>query len=68
MKSGLGYKAHAALDNMMAVPDYGLRNAVVYNAQGEIEDLERIAYLPIYSLMFLSHDALPANAVYRLDL
>ena len=68
VKSGLGYKAHAALDNMMAVPDYGLRNAVVYNAQGEIEDLERIAYLPIYSLMFLSHDALPANAVYRLDL
>ena len=68
VKSGSGYKAHAALDNMMAVPDYGLENAVVYNTQGRIEDLGRVACLPIYALMFLSRDALPANAVYKLDL
>ena len=68
IKSGSDYKAHAALDNMMDVPDYGLKNAVVYNAQGEIEDLERVVYLPIYALMFLSHDALPTDAVYKLDL
>ena len=68
VKSGLCYKAHAALDNMMDVPDYGLKNAVVYNTQGEIEDLKRVVYLPIYALMFLSHDALPTNAVYKLDI
>ena len=68
VKSGSGYKSHAALDNMMAVPDYGLENAVVYNTQGEIEDSDRVAYLPIYALMFLSHDALPTSAVYKLDL
>ena len=68
VKSGLSYKAHAALDNMMDVPDYGLKNAVVYNTQGEIEDLKRVVYLPIYALMFLSHDALPTNAVYKLDI
>lgn len=68
VKSGSGYKAHVALDNMMAVPDYGLKNAVVYNTQGEIEDLKCVVYLPIYALMFLSHDVLPPNAVYTLDL
>ena len=62
------HKAHAALDNMMSVPDYALRSAVVYNTQCEIEEVGRITYLPIYALMFLSHDALPPNAVYKLDL
>ena len=68
VKSGLSYKTHAALDNMMSVSDYGLMRAVVYNTQCEIGEVGRITYLPIYALMFLSHDALPSSAVYKLDL
>ena len=67
VKSGSGYKSHAALDNMMSVSDYGLSRAVVYTSHKEIED-GPVAYFPIYALMLLEHDSLPDGSVFRLEL
>ena len=66
VKSGSDYRQHAALDNMMGVPDYGLAQAAVYTVHNEIGG-DRVSYQPIYALMFLEHDSLPKDAVYRLD-
>ena len=66
VKSGSDFRRHAALDNMMGIPDYGLVQAAVYTAHNEIGG-DRVSYQPIYALMFLEHDSLPKDAVYRLD-
>lgn len=64
VKSGTGYKQHAALDNMLCVQEYALKRAkVLCNATGEEE--EGLYYEPIYATMFIQHDPLPAHLIYR---
>lgn len=64
VKSGTGYRQHAALDNMMAVADYRLKRAKVLCNSPKAED-GKTAYEPIYATMFIRRDALPDRLIYK---
>ena len=66
IKSGADYKRHVALDNMMKVPEFHLKRANVYCPSGDIEP-GAVSYYPIYALMFLSHDPVPEEMIYKID-
>ena len=64
-KSGRHSKTHAALDALLANPGYGVENAIVlsdYNTSRA----PKISYLPVYLVMFLEHDQLPSDSVFKL--
>lgn len=52
VKSGRYYRAHAALDNVVANEGYGVERALVLS-RGNIELDGKVAYLPLYALPFL---------------
>lgn len=54
IKSGKGYKAHVALDNILSVKEYEIPRAFVF-CRGNVSTAERISYFPIYMLMFLAN-------------
>lgn len=63
VKSGKSYKTHASLDDLLKVPDYRIDRAfVLSNANVSTGKDGRIRYLPVYYLMFMTHDGLPADA------
>lgn len=51
VKSGSDYKRHRALDNLMAVGEWGLNRAVVL-CPGNVEQEGEVLYLPWYALSF----------------
>ena len=55
VKSGADYRKHKALDNVMAVEEWGLNDALVF-CPANVQREGRITYLPWYMLMFLSAD------------
>lgn len=57
-KSGKDYEKHKALDNIMAVGEWGIKEAVVL-CQGNIQKRNGVLYLPWYAAMFLEKDAGP---------
>lgn len=64
VKSGKDYTTHAALTKVLDNKDYGIRQAYVFsNANVTVEG--RIAYMPIYMLMFLKKDGIPDGLVYK---
>lgn len=54
VKSGKDYEKHSALDNVMAVEEYGIREAYVFTNDNVKTD-GQLTYFPIYMVMFL-HD------------
>lgn len=52
IKSGKNYKRHSALSHVLESRNYNLNQAVVFS-NSNVESCGRIAYLPIYMLMFL---------------
>lgn len=52
IKSGKNYKRHSALSHVLESSNYNLNQAVVFS-NSNVESCGRIAYLPIYMLMFL---------------
>ena len=67
IKSGKDYQRHAALDNVMGNRDYAIPTAYVFqNDNLRVED--RVAYLPIYMLMFLQKEQIPESMIYNPDL
>lgn len=52
IKSGSDYKRHKALDNVLAVPEWDLKQAIVF-CPGNVEKQGKITYLPWYMVMFL---------------
>ena len=48
VKSGTGYKTHAAMDNALAVKDYQLDEAYVL-AECNVAPHGKVLYLPIYA-------------------
>ena len=64
VKSGAGYRHHAALDAVLSVADYGLKDAMVLCGEGEVEK-DFPSYVPIYATMFLEHDPLPEKLIYE---
>lgn len=52
VKSGKDYRVHSALDRFMAVPDYGIRRAVVLSNDRRVVAEGGVTYLPVYYVMF----------------
>ena len=67
VKSGDSWTAHRALDNMLAVEEWGLDRAVVL-CRGNVAVSGKVAYLPLYMSMFLEPERLPESLPYEVDL
>lgn len=65
VKSGGGYRKHAALDNLMSVRDFDIESARVLNVNADVET-GIVSYLPVYSTMFMEHDPLAGKLIYAL--
>lgn len=52
VKSGTGFRRHAAIDNVLASPDYGLGEGVVLS-RGNVEVEGMVVYLPLYATCLL---------------
>lgn len=61
-KSGADYAKHAALDNLMAVAEWQLDEAMVLCC-GNVERRGRVVYLPWYAVAFLEQEALPERFI-----
>lgn len=55
VKSGREYKTHKALDNVMGVANYNIKEAIVLSTNN-VERVGCVRYLPMYMTMFLSRD------------
>ncbi len=55
VKSGKDYEKHSALDNVMAVEEYSIREVYVFTNDNVKVD-GRLTYYPIYMVMFLQDD------------
>lgn len=64
-KSGKDYKFHAALDNLMKEADFGIPTAWVVSRSGDVEVCGKVAYLPIYYLMFLRKNSVDLPMIYK---
>lgn len=67
IKSGKDYTKHAALSNVLANPDYAIPEAYVFH-NGNVSTAGKVAYLPIYMLMFVEKEKSEAKMIYRIDL
>lgn len=67
IKSGKKYKNHSALNNVLANKSFGIENAYVFHGKNT-ESKGKITYYPIYMLMFVQKNDLPADTVYKIDL
>jgi hypothetical protein len=55
VKSGKDYDRHSALDNVLSIEEYGIKEAyVLTNDNVKIKD--KLTYLPIYMVMFLQNN------------
>lgn len=52
VKSGKDYEKHSALDNVMNVAEYGMKEAYVFT-NGNVKVDGKVTYFPIYMVMFL---------------
>ncbi len=53
VKSGKDYTVHSALNNFVSNESYNIKSAVVLSNEREITHKGKIAYLPIYFVMFM---------------
>lgn len=67
VKSGKDYTRHSALDNVLSVPEYNIKDAIVFSAEN-VSVSEGITYLPIYMLMFLNESETPLPVLGKQDL
>ena len=67
VKSGKDYKKHAALSNVMANEAYKIPFAYVFH-NGNVEQADRVKYMPIYMLMFLVQKKKMEEMLYTIDL
>lgn len=55
VKSGRSCRAHKALDNLLAIEEYGIEYGVVLSrCNVEFDEEGRVLYLPVYMAMFLA--------------
>ena len=52
VKSGRYYHAHAALDRLLATPEYGVDLGIVLS-RGNVERVGKVLYLPLYAMFVL---------------
>ena len=66
IKSGKDYYRHTAMDNVLKISDYGMKEGYVF-CGGNVEQTDRITYYPIYMLMFLQKKELPEEILFETD-
>lgn len=66
IKSGKDYTKHAALNNVLANPDYSIPEAYVFH-NGNVSTEDKVTYLPIYMLMFVERGQNNENMIYKPD-
>ena len=57
VKSGKDYEKHSALDNILRVPEYGIKNAYVFS-NDNVKTRGQVSYFPIYMVMFLEEKSI----------
>ena len=67
VKSGKNYERHNALRNVLNTPEYNIREALVL-CNDNLRVVDRIIYLPIYMLMFISKVKSPQPLIYKIDI
>lgn len=67
VKSGKDYEQHRALDNVLAVAEWGLTEAYVL-CRGNLQKQGAVTYLPWYCVMFLQQETPPDTLHYEVDL
>ncbi len=67
VKSGNDWRRHKALDNILAVGEWGIEEAYVL-CRGNISREGRITYLPLYMSMFIEPERMPQNMPFEIDL
>lgn len=67
VKSGADWQRHPAINNLLATEEWGLEEGVVL-CKGNVEKDGKITYLPLYMVMFLEPEGLPASMPFRVDL
>lgn len=67
IKSGKSYKNHAALNKVLNVEEWHFGKTLVF-CKGNIEQAEKITYLPWYAIIFYQPRRLPPNSTYEIDL
>ena len=67
VKSGKDYKAHKALNNILAVEDWSFEKSYVL-CGNNISAEDKIIYLPWYMVMFIRKNEIPENMIYEVDI
>lgn len=66
IKSGKDYYRHNAMDNVLDHDDYGINEGYVF-CNGNVEQVGKLTYFPIYMLMFLQKKELPEEVLFDTD-
>lgn len=64
IKSGKDYKSHRALNNLLAVDEYKLKESLVF-CIGNIEAEDKVVYLPLYMIMFFRKENMLNKIVFK---
>lgn len=64
IKSGKDYKSHRALNNLLAVAEYKLKESLVF-CIGNIETEGKVVYLPLYMIMFFKKENMLNKIVFN---
>lgn len=56
VKSGKDYKEHSALRRFLSIPNYNIKKTFVLSNEQKVFQEDGITYIPIYYVMFFSHD------------
>lgn len=67
IKSGADYKKHTALNNVLAVEEWKLKNACVF-CMGNISQEGSITYLPWYMILFMKRNEIKKNTIFEIPL
>ena len=67
VKSGSDFKKHNTINKMIETPGWRFGKAYVF-CRGNIEQCEKIIYLPWYMVMFYRQEELMQSQIYKIDL
>lgn len=64
IKSGNDYKRHKALDNLLSIKEYALKEGIVFS-KGNLQREDKILYLPFYMIMFFKKENMLDKIVFK---
>ena len=64
VKSGKDYKSHRALNNLLAMEEYKLKESLVF-CIGNVEVEDNVVYLPLYMIMFFKKENMLNKIVFK---